>query len=111
MAFPESEFAIIFFPFFTFKAKSVSLHSSVIVLFMPNSIICIFKLLTFIIAFDSIGFLMALARASFRFKIAHVSHLSGTLFGIWYFKYGHKYLWESQKDVINFWHQFRSKKP
>jgi hypothetical protein len=64
----------------------------------------------FLLAFDSIGFLLSLSKTKFNSKLSHIGHLSGNLFGIWYFNFGHKYLWESKREIISLWHEIRSKK-
>ena len=64
----------------------------------------------FLIAFDSAGFLLGFSKYRNKTKFAHIAHLSGILFGVWYFKYGHGYLWQSKKNIVHKWREIRPKK-
>lgn len=80
--FPDAQLAIIFLPFFTFSAKSALI-----------SMVC----------FDLLGTIMR-----WRY-LDHSAHLGGVLFGIFYVKYGYKFLWESLIPIVDYWHRLREK--
>ncbi|KAL9965702.1 hypothetical protein ACROYT_G029541 [Oculina patagonica] len=77
---PDTRLALVFLPFFTFSAA---------------------KGLLAIVGIDVAGLL-------FRWKLFdHAAHLGGVLFGAWYLKSGHHYLWEKRGWVVSQWHKLR----
>ncbi|XP_065056569.1 presenilin-associated rhomboid-like protein, mitochondrial [Rhopilema esculentum] len=77
---PDARLAILFLPFFSFSAKTALMS---------------------IIAVDVAGLV-------FRWKLFdHGAHLGGTLFGIWYVKYGHQLIWENRTPLLQWWHKLR----
>lgn len=80
--FPDSRLEIIFLPFFTFTAAAA---------------------LQGIIIFDVAGIVM-------KWKLFdHAAHLGGTMFGLFYIHYGHKYYREFGKEVIQYWRKLTSR--
>eukprot|EP00794_Sanderia_malayensis_P011201 gene11201-12376_t len=80
---PDARLAILFLPFFSFSAKTALMS---------------------IIAIDVAGLL-------FRWRLFdHGAHLGGTLFGIWYVKYGHNLIWENRTPLLHWWHNLREGK-
>jgi len=78
---PDTRLAFVFLPFFTFSAATG---------------------LVAIVGFDLAGLL-------FRWHFFdHAAHLGGVLFGAWYLKYGHHYLWEKRSWLVTQWHKLRS---
>lgn len=54
-----------------------------------------------LITFDTLGVI-------FRWRFFdHAAHLGGTLFGIWYMKYGQDLIWKKREAVIKWWHNMR----
>ncbi|CAF1421235.1 unnamed protein product [Rotaria magnacalcarata] len=80
--YPDAELAIIFLPFLTFSAKTGIIS---------------------MISFDLLGTIMR-----WRY-LDHSAHLGGVFFGIFYVKYGSKFMWESLAPVVQCWHQLREK--
>jgi len=77
---PEARLGILFLPFFSFSAQTALMS---------------------IIALDVAGLV-------FRWKIFdHGAHLGGTLFGIWYVKYGHHLIWDNRTPLLQWWHKLR----
>ncbi|KAL7667993.1 hypothetical protein ACOME3_008714 [Neoechinorhynchus agilis] len=71
--YPDSRMMIIFLPFFSFSADTA---------------------LKGILIFDTMGLIFGYLR------LDHAAHLAGALFGMWYVKYGHQYLWDRRHRII-----------
>ena len=80
---PESQISILFLPMISFSAQNALLG---------------------ILAMDTAGLLLG-------WKVFdHAGHLGGTLFGVWYTKYGHKITDKYRKKVASIYHRLRSPK-
>ncbi|EDO32215.1 predicted protein [Nematostella vectensis] len=80
---PETELSLIFLPWFSFSAG---------------------KALMGVVALDVAGLV-------FRWSLFdHAAHLGGVIFGAWYLKYGHYYLWDHRGWLVKKWHQLRGSK-
>ncbi|XP_048747308.2 presenilins-associated rhomboid-like protein, mitochondrial [Ostrea edulis] len=57
-----------------------------------------------LITLDTLGILL-------RWKLFdHAAHLGGTLFGIWYVKYGQDLIWKKRESFLQWWHKIRESK-
>ena len=58
-----------------------------------------------IVAFDTAGLVL-------KWKLFdHAAHLGGTLFGVAYVWWLHKYLWDKREHILKFYHQLRDSRP
>nr|CAG4650222.1 EOG090X07NR [Sida crystallina] len=79
---PESKLGIAFVPNFSFSADTG---------------------LKCLMAFDTVGLLL-------RWKMFdHAAHLGGALFGLAWFHWGQYAIWGRRDEVMNVWHQFRTR--
>ncbi|XP_068733475.1 presenilin-associated rhomboid-like protein, mitochondrial [Montipora capricornis] len=78
---PDARLSLVFLPFFTFSASTGLLS---------------------IVGLDLAGLIM---RWQF---FDHAAHLGGVLFGAWYLKFGHLYLWDKRWWLVNQWHKLRT---
>lgn len=78
---PDQRISIIFLPFFSFTAQNALIG---------------------LVAFDTTGLILG-------WKLFdHAGHLGGTLFGIYFTKYGHKHINKFRKKIAKIWHKIRS---
>ncbi|KXJ25199.1 Presenilins-associated rhomboid-like protein, mitochondrial [Exaiptasia diaphana] len=77
---PDTQLALVFLPWFSFSAG---------------------KALIGVVALDVAGLI-------FRWSMFdHAAHLGGVLFGAFYLKYGHHYLWDKRGWLMQQWHRLR----